>query len=187
MQVDKLRTRHARSNSLEKVELEPKSFTPIQGKRVIRLLRKGGQTRSEAGSRSCGQTGGPVPGEEQSQWQPQPWQREVAQEPGQPLAPLRVVSAGREARVRYESSSPFLKYLLRKVSQQQWALMPSWKLAHWARRPGSEESSLGQPSLSAKCSPFKGQHPSKSPPEHPSCFPDPRLQQPLLATVLALS
>lgn len=72
-------------------------------------------------------------GGEQRQWQPQPWQGQVAQEPGQPLAPLKTVSAGGEARARCEPSFPFLKYLLRKVSQQERVLMPSWRLAHWAR------------------------------------------------------
>ena len=41
------------------------------------------------------------------------------------LASLKIVLAGREARVRCEPSFPFLKILLRKVSQQKWALMPS--------------------------------------------------------------
>ena len=78
------------------------------------------------------------------------------------LASLKIVLAGREARVRCEPSFPFLKYLLKKVSQQKWALMPSYRLAHWGQVPGTEESSLGQASLLAKCSSSKG-HPHHPP------------------------
>lgn len=73
-------------------------------------------------------------GGEHSQWQPGSWQREVAQQPVQPLAPLKIVSAGGEARARCELPFTFLKYLLRKVSQREWAPMPRWRLAHWAGR-----------------------------------------------------
>ena len=72
-------------------------------------------------------------GEEHRQWQPQSCQREVTQEQVEPLAPLMMVSAGGEARAMCELPFPFLKYLLRKVSQQGWAPMPRWRLAHWAR------------------------------------------------------
>lgn len=49
------------------------------------------------------------------------------------MAPLKIVSADGEARARCELLFPFLKYLLRKVSQQDWAPRPRWRLAHWAR------------------------------------------------------
>lgn len=88
-----------------------------------------------------------------SQWQLQPWQRKWSRSQPSPLAPLKIVSAGKEARGRCEPSFPFLKYLLGKVSQQEWTLMPNQRLAYWGLPPGSEESSPGKASLPAKCSP----------------------------------